>query len=277
MAHHLPRAFTYRSLHATASNGPIILVFGWLGGSERNVNKYAEAWTNLPSLKTQRPKVVAFPSPVLSTLVPSMVEKRVSAILDATRQLVLAEREHEVTSRRPVILHVMSMAGYLSAGWLLAQCACEEMERDSSSAWLTRSIGAVVCDSSPAFITPDLAARGILTSLGLSRQNPLTRTLMPAATAAVNVYLEHNIIRWRLGQALAAWGTIPRTVPRLILASATDAVIPLRAVQDFVAAEWPQGDIHWRLWTDAPHVEILRQDPDGYMDSLDAFVQGRRI
>jgi hypothetical protein len=199
---------------------------------------------------------------------------------------------------RPVVLHLMSGAGFLFSSNLFKFAAAAEAlpelgppvlsrwkpleesmhEFARSTALLAKNLRGIILDSSPSPFSGDVAARALVASSlreqvgGVQRRHPL---LVAGASAALGAYLGHGWTARKLEAAWEAWETWVPRVPRLFIYSTADALVPAPFVERFAREEAGRGcRVESLVFGDSEHVEHLRVHPAEYRDAVDKFVGG---
>lgn len=244
---------------------PLMLVFGWAGAKERQL----EALKGFYTEQGFDCLVVIVP--------PSVVMLRQDRWPAAMAQLAEHVEAHLSRMAKPRWhAHLFSNAGFISYTLLL-----EALETRPA---LRQALGRVVLDSSPsllpnqgALVFSDIFARGALAMLRLGGR-PLiaTRTgqlLGPFVRAALfGHWLVNPFVRW-MSQALAVrFVELHPKRPMLFLHGHDDRIIPIEMVREFVAfTRSAQHDCRLSEWADAPHVALLKRDRERYFAELSAF------
>ncbi|CAG9466749.1 unnamed protein product [Pedinophyceae sp. YPF-701] len=260
-----------RALRTAATPSPsaptVVVLFGWLGSRARHVRKYEEAWAEAAGPDC---RVLAIRPPFVGTIFPALGDAYARASLERIRGAV----EPAGRGGARVVLAAMSSGGFLTAGRCLALSAAQ-------GGWMGAAVRAVVLDSCPAVLTPEMCARGVLAGALAARwedaaSSSVLRWLASALESLFARYLQRTSVAQRAREVDRAWVEhVGVDVPRTVLASHADDVVPVRGIQAYVEQEWRARGIAvaWRLWPDAPHVEILKSDRDGYVDALRAALR----
>lgn len=227
-AHRLQRCcYSLRpsSLARSCSVKPRIVLIGWLGAEARHFDKYVQMW------KDWGHDTVAVRPPTSAILVPPRG--------DACAQQ-FARRLQQATAHnpeQPVLYHVFSNAGFLFLSTVLRLVtlrpdsvgghhahgqsftsedatvegtACPVVKRaNSATSANLGGMDAIIFDSSPAPLTPDMASRGLVASIlsqqaqGIEDRHP---RLVAAAALPLDWLLRYSPIASRSQQLWAAWG-----------------------------------------------------------------------
>jgi len=141
---------------------PLVLLLGWLGCEPRHLSKYASLYTS-----NFHAVVLPLQPTLLQTAAPGLADA--DALRYATDlEAAAAAQASASTAAPPVLVHVMSNAGWLAFGALLHLAASEASAAQPTSLQsLRRTLGrvrGVVIDSAPSEATPSIWARGTVSA-----------------------------------------------------------------------------------------------------------------
>lgn len=258
---------------------PLVLLFGWLGADTRHLNKYAELYRSFGAdVLTAQPSI-------LQTAVPFLAVKLATSF---AASVVSHEEERQLESpNRPVIVHVLSNAGFLCFGTLLHLCHHHHHHPQDDvfsqfKSTIIDNLRGIVIDSAPSRASPAIWARGTLTALlqkpvdadALEHEHPVALKL---AYNIAQRYLALPQVSKHLRNARAAWthAVPPPPLPsQLFLFSTSDGIVPASHVEAFMSTQAARGvSVASHCWRGSGHVEHYKVYPEQYTRIVHSFVQ----
>ncbi|KAI9176029.1 hypothetical protein H9P43_006393 [Blastocladiella emersonii ATCC 22665] len=221
------------TLPLSHSPRPIVLVLGWWNASPHHVHKYV-------SLHLERGANVIYATlPAHCAAVPLLaLDRNIRRLREALAR---------ATDDRPLAaVHALSNNGAYAYALANAVHSIRTLR--------------TVCDSGPAFLTPENLVAG---TLGAGAE----RAWAVAAARRCLGFAPHTRIVDRLHAALA---DLP-ACPTLLLGGHRDRVIPPAAIAE-LARSFFAPERTAAVWFDSGHVEHLRRFPDEYRRVVDAFM-----
>jgi hypothetical protein len=140
--------------HDCRSKKPLIIVFGWLGAKRKNIEKYSKLYVN------QGFDTLDYLTPATVTWFPKQIPKLTQRISNEIIEHYQKLTEKNNTDNRKIVFHTLSLNGFFTYLMLLRHLQTNEGE--SSSKFLLSSINGCIIDSAPAYLTPELAAKGFV-------------------------------------------------------------------------------------------------------------------
>ena len=259
-----------------------VVIFGWLGGREKYLQKYASLYASVSTLPIA---TRVHPTPIWDLIRPQ-----------AARQLAQRHAAGMIASAPTLrVWHCMSMGGVLMAGLtmhLLGRTA-------AGKAVLAQTAG-VAFDSAPVPLTPTVMARGLWSGITNSK-SILMLTSTTTASGIINPppglervcawYLQRSHVNRILREAVAGWTSCSPRLPRLFIYSVNDDVCTAAEVERTILAttaktsssssslyaipDQSMGGNSERFvlrLEDSPHCQHLRTHPEPYRKEVERFL-----
>jgi len=167
-----------------------------------------------------------------------------------------------------VLVHVFSNNGFIFFGSCLVV-----------SADIAPLVSAVILDSSPCYITPSVAATGLVSATMRVEAEEAASSWQAAALRRAILPLL-SVMDPRQRRAWDAW-TVQKPMlaaPHLFLYSSRDAVVPAQDIESFARLHCQRlgrAGVESRIekWSCGAHCGLLREDPAKYQDQIKLFLQ----
>lgn len=276
---------------------PLVLLFGWLGSSERHLSKYVDVYESFGT------KVVLIKPSLSETAIPSVGENasiqcmkyRLQPILEAFKEgrdgVTVGPTGFLSDSHnrpRPVFMHTMSNAGWIAMGTLFYM---EKAFKDMSTGcytpedrrlldtweWMRENMAGIILDSCPSFAQPHIWAKGFTSAMMQTSSKDIEEThpwALSLADSMSQKYFDSPDVLKRFRRVRESWShDVPR-VPQLYLYSSEDSLIPSSHVETFMEQQQALGSpVTSQRWDDSGHCEHLKKHPVQYRRLVQSFVQ----
>jgi len=287
-----------------SSGRPVVLLFGFLGASDRHLAKYADVYESIGStVLIMKPSIseVAVPR-VGESAVMDLLQNRLVPVLEehrTGRSSGIRSREKDAYGEhRNVFMHCMSNAGWMAMGTMFYMGDTlqskhmsgisngedqneDEMQREKMWAlwsWIRHNLKGIVIDSAPSMATPSIYARGLTSALlkvpstDVEERHPWALSL---ASSLTQQYFDNPDVLKRFRKVRDGWShAVPRNVPQLYLYSSADTLIPSSHVESFMTQQEALGSsVSYQRWNDSEHCEHLKAHPAQYRKIVQTFVQ----
>jgi hypothetical protein len=303
----LPR---WRSLASDQSLGSqrhgrniVVLLFAWLGASDRHISKYVDVFESSAEGDTAV-NVLVFKPTMMETAIPRVGEKK--AIEHAGRIIAWLEEERH-QQQVDVIFHCMSNAGWMAAGTLFYMehemkkklmemkhhrektntvlDVNEKYDEDEIESMLEKwkemrqDIRGIILDSAPSLPMPHVWAKGLTSSLTgtsssfIDSEHPF---MLSMANSLSRKYFESSEVLKRFRKIREAWSKyVPSSCARLYFYSNADALIPSSHVENFIRSERMNGvkEQYTFCSSSASHCAILQKHPEDYAAKVKQFLE----
>ena len=280
-----------------SSARPLVLLFGFLGASDRHLAKYADVYESIGStVLIMKPSIseVAVPK-VGEQAVMDLLEKRLLPVIEEHRtgrsSSIPSSRKDAYGEHRNVFMHCMSNAGWMAMGTLFymgdtLQSKIQGQHEDEVNreklwamwSWIRHNMRGIVIDSAPSMATPSIYARGLTSALlkvpstDVEDRHPWALSL---ASTLTQKYFDNPDVLKRFRKVRDGWShAVPRNVPQLYLYSSADTLIPSSHVESFMAQQEALGSsVSYQRWNDSEHCEHLKVHPVQYRKIVQTFVR----
>jgi hypothetical protein len=247
-------------------NKPIVVVFGWLGASRKNLQKYVD-WYSERGYDT------------IDYLAPSMASAFITATIKtshaAMKQLVAHYNTAAQSHQRDIVFHVLSLNGFYHYLFLLI-----EMRNSKHHSELLERVKGVIIDSAPARITFDILTRGFVGAvMGVFKHKPQYEH--PIVTPVFKLLWRLALMSRRNRQFLdlihkELIQAQPLHSDQLYLYSTADELIPHDEIEYQINVQKERGvHVQSHNFVVTPHVAHFRFQPKIYGKLIEDFLESK--
>ncbi|GFR49268.1 hypothetical protein Agub_g11248 [Astrephomene gubernaculifera] len=244
-----------------------VVVIGWMGSSKRYLNKYGALWA-----RSGDHEVLLVRPSVAQTLV------RWRGVVVAGRDIDRVARLHRENPAMPTVYHIFSTGGFIHAGTMWRWM--DEVEDVAQRRDLLEEVRAIIFDSAPASVNPDMASRAIVSALTHTPAEELRQdmpgwqgALLGGTRGFLQGYLRSRGVQLRTEEVYDAWYNLAPTCPQLYLYSDADPLVPAGDVERYMGVQEGRGvEVSGHKWGDSGHVEHYRRYPHEYAYQISAFL-----
>ncbi|KAH9929625.1 uncharacterized protein BXZ73DRAFT_102149 [Epithele typhae] len=252
-----------------ASDEPsIVILMGWMGGMDKTVQKYAEAYKQMYPSSEQ---VIVLSKPVEVFGSEAVRAPRLRAALDKLADMGLLSTNPAGPPPR-ILIHAFSNGGSLS----LSDLASSLHKRCTGNIPGTKC--ALIFDSAPAPSRLGMLVRAVTASMRSLPLRVLTAALLTVVWAVLTIMRlvagdpdPMAVMCARMQEPTLLPWTDART-PRLYLCSTADKIVPLALIEQHAAEAKAKGyPVRVVKFQDSAHVSHAKTDPERYWRAVREF------
>jgi hypothetical protein len=240
---------------------PVVLLFGWLGASERHLGKYTQLYQD------KGYETIHYIPPMSLILYPSRIDS-LNAEIQADMMRIMKEKG---LLRRPFMIHLFSNSGYIN--WCYYQRHLQKHVPNTAFNIYYKIQGTIV-DSAPCNLNPEVLARGFLGALIPKIQNHRHWLWTPLMETFWKVYL-------RIPGNTEEFNTLNRIMnhtnlpyPQWYMYSSGDTMLYASEVRKHIKRVEKRTHLPTQSidFVTSNHVSHLREHPVEYSKRIDAVL-----
>ncbi|GAX74447.1 hypothetical protein CEUSTIGMA_g1896.t1 [Chlamydomonas eustigma] len=263
-----------------------VVVIGWMGSRARYLRKYTGLWE-----RTGEHAVISIRPTVAQTLL------RFKGVVQAGADIDKVARLHIENGNMPTFYHIFSTGGFIHAGTMWRWM--DEVEDVMLRRDLLEDVAGIIIDSGPAKVTPQLAARAVVSAFSsipaeqwasagsassassLPASSSSSPTSSPSSSALVLQPMEALFRFWlatkgprlREEEVLDAWFHRAPTCPQLYLYSDADPLANPKEIEEYMSTQESRGvDVSKFIFSGSGHCQHYKQYPHEYAFQVSQFV-----